>query len=146
MALLRVYLRPITDRIGIADAVQGEFQPHAGQKPYTLTRMMGISALSFAGMKKNARTTTRAAITICAQSLGSARRWHAFYGQVGHPHLHILAQQEGNRVRTQQHCSCNMPRTSRRDVAPSHLAAHEPVPCKCSAEAVTLFDEPQEGD
>ena len=30
--------------------------------------MMGISALSFAGMKKKASTTTRAAMTICANA------------------------------------------------------------------------------
>ena len=34
----------------------------------TLTRMMGISALSFTGMKKKARTMTSAAITICAHA------------------------------------------------------------------------------
>ena len=36
--------------------------------------MMGISALSFAGMKKKASTTTRAAMTICAIADNFARR------------------------------------------------------------------------
>ena len=36
-----------------------------------LTRMMGISALSLAGMKKKARTMTRAAMTICANANSS---------------------------------------------------------------------------
>ena len=37
----------------------------AGKGLAALTRIIGISAFSLAGMKKNARTTTRAAMTIC---------------------------------------------------------------------------------
>ena len=61
------YPQCMTPRIGHGSAV-GDLE--AAQKPCRprqarLTRMMGIAAVSFAGMKKNASTITRAAMTIC---------------------------------------------------------------------------------
>ncbi len=52
-------------------------QNHAGQQQAKLTRIMGICALSFAGMKKKASTITRAAITICMHAAVAWQHIHA---------------------------------------------------------------------